>query len=95
MKGVRFEAVSSIQQTVTRELKSIREETIFQAFDLSHKPYKRCADGYGYVLSYGINKYFFIIFEWVFMSSVRELNYYTGYVQYMLENRIILSARDV
>jgi hypothetical protein len=32
MKGTRFEAVSSIQQTVTRELKATREEAFFQAF---------------------------------------------------------------
>jgi hypothetical protein len=33
MKGMRFETVSSIQQTVTRELKAIREEAFSQAFD--------------------------------------------------------------
>jgi hypothetical protein len=32
MKDMRFEAVSSIQQTVTRELKTIREEEFSQAF---------------------------------------------------------------
>jgi hypothetical protein len=34
MKGTRFKAVSSIQQTVMRELKVIQEEAFFQAFDL-------------------------------------------------------------
>jgi hypothetical protein len=29
MKGTRFEAVSSIQQTVSRDLKAIREEAFF------------------------------------------------------------------
>jgi hypothetical protein len=33
MKGTRFEAVSSIQQIVIRELKAIREEVFSQVFD--------------------------------------------------------------
>jgi hypothetical protein len=33
MKGTRFEAVSSIQQTVMRELKAIRDESFPRAFD--------------------------------------------------------------
>jgi hypothetical protein len=32
-KGTRFEAVSLIQQTVTRELKAVREEAFSQALD--------------------------------------------------------------
>jgi hypothetical protein len=32
-KGTRFETVSSIQQTVTRELKAIREEAFSRASD--------------------------------------------------------------
>jgi transposase len=37
MKGTRFEAVSSIQQTVTRELKAIREEAFSGTFDSLHE----------------------------------------------------------
>jgi hypothetical protein len=37
MKGKRFEAVSSIQQTVTRELKAIWEEAFSLAFDLLYE----------------------------------------------------------
>jgi hypothetical protein len=33
MKGTRFEAVSSIQQAVTRELKAIQEEAFSWAFN--------------------------------------------------------------
>jgi hypothetical protein len=33
MKGMKFEALSSIQQTVTMELKAIREEAFAQTFD--------------------------------------------------------------
>jgi hypothetical protein len=33
MKGMRFKAVSLIQQTVMRELKAIREEVFTWAFD--------------------------------------------------------------
>jgi hypothetical protein len=34
MKGTRFEALSLIQQTVTKELKEIWEEVFSRAFDL-------------------------------------------------------------
>jgi hypothetical protein len=34
IKGTRFEAVATIQQTVTRELKAIRQEAFSRAFDL-------------------------------------------------------------
>jgi hypothetical protein len=44
MKVTRFEAVSSIQQTVTRELKAIREEAFSWAF---HSLYERCAEAAG------------------------------------------------
>jgi hypothetical protein len=33
MKETRFEAISSIQQTVTTELKVIQEEDVYWAFD--------------------------------------------------------------
>jgi hypothetical protein len=39
MKGMRFEVVSLIQQTVTRELKAIREEVFSEALD---SLYERC-----------------------------------------------------
>jgi hypothetical protein len=47
MKGTRFEAVSSIQPTVTRELKAIREEAFSWAFDSLHELCKRCAEAGG------------------------------------------------
>jgi hypothetical protein len=45
MKGARFEAVASIQQTVT---KALREEAVSRAFDLLYERCKRCAEaGWG------------------------------------------------
>jgi hypothetical protein len=44
MKGMRFKAVSLIQQTVTRELKTIWEEAFSQAFDSLYEQCKRCAE---------------------------------------------------
>jgi hypothetical protein len=58
MQGTRFEAVSSIQESVTRELKAIREEAFSRAFDLLcdvNVVRKRA----GTILSDGINKCFF------------------------------------
>jgi hypothetical protein len=58
MKGTTFEAVSSFQQTVMRDVKAIMEE----AFSWSFSPlYERCKVNIvqkcvGTVLSYGINK---------------------------------------
>jgi hypothetical protein len=43
MKGTRLEAVSSIQQTVTRELKAKREEAFSRVFDLLYEGRKCCA----------------------------------------------------
>jgi hypothetical protein len=43
MKGTRFKAVSSFQQTLTRELKAIREEAFSRAFDSLYERYKCCA----------------------------------------------------
>jgi hypothetical protein len=47
MKGTRFEAVSPLQQTVTRELKAIREEAFSRAFDSLYERCKRCAEAGG------------------------------------------------
>jgi hypothetical protein len=47
MKGMRFEAISSIQQTVTRELKVIWEEAFSWAFDSLSERCKRCAEASG------------------------------------------------
>jgi transposase len=47
MKGTRFEAVSSIQQTVTRELKAIREAAFSWAFDSLYERCKRCTEAGG------------------------------------------------
>jgi hypothetical protein len=44
MKGTTFEAVSSIQQTVARELKAIRKEAFSWAFDSLYERCKRCAE---------------------------------------------------
>jgi hypothetical protein len=63
-KWTGFEAVSSIQQTVTRELKAIWEEAFSQAFDLLYEQCKHCAEAGRDILSNGINKYF-ISFLWV------------------------------
>jgi hypothetical protein len=47
MKGMRFEAVSSIQQTVMRELKAIREEVFSQALDSLYVQCKRSTESGG------------------------------------------------
>jgi hypothetical protein len=47
MKGARFEAVSSIQQTVTRGLKTMREEAFSLGFDSLYERCKRCAEAGG------------------------------------------------
>jgi transposase len=44
MKGTRFEAVSSIQQTVPRKLKAIREEAFSWAFNSLYKRYECCVE---------------------------------------------------
>jgi hypothetical protein len=44
IKGMRFEAVSLIQQIVARELKTIREEAFSRAFDSMYERCKRCAE---------------------------------------------------
>jgi hypothetical protein len=44
MKGARFEAVSSIQQTVMRELKAIEEEAFSRAFNSLYERRKACAE---------------------------------------------------
>jgi hypothetical protein len=44
MKGMRFVAVSSIQQTVTRELKAMREEAFSTEFDLLCEQCKHCVE---------------------------------------------------
>jgi hypothetical protein len=44
MKGTRFEAVSSIQQTVTRKLKAIQEEAFSRAFNSLYECCKCCAE---------------------------------------------------
>jgi hypothetical protein len=44
MEGMRFEVVSLIQQTVTRELKAIREEAFSRAFDSLYEQCKHCTE---------------------------------------------------
>jgi hypothetical protein len=77
-KGTRFEFVSAIPQTVTRELKVTREEAFSRAFDSMYEQCKRCAEAGGDYIECGINKYF-SCFCVVFMASVRELNCHTVY----------------
>lgn len=67
MKVTRFEAVSSIQQTLTREEASIRCVSDVNVVQKQA----------GTVLSDGINKY--LLFGVGFMASVRELNCHTAY----------------
>jgi hypothetical protein len=47
MNGTRFEAVSSIQQPVTKELKAIREEAFSREFDSLCERCKLCAEADG------------------------------------------------
>jgi hypothetical protein len=47
MKGTRFEAVSSVQGTVTRELKAIREGAFSRTFDSFYERCKPCAEAGG------------------------------------------------
>jgi hypothetical protein len=44
MKGTRFKAVSSLQQTMTRELKAIREEAFSREFDSLYERSKHCVE---------------------------------------------------
>jgi hypothetical protein len=76
MKGTRFEAVSSVQGTVTRELKAIREEACSRAFDSLYERCNLVRNRAGTILSDGINKYFDV---WLSMASVRELNCHNVY----------------
>jgi hypothetical protein len=47
MKGTRFEAVSSIQQTVTRELKEMQEEVFSLVFNSFYEQCEHCAKAGG------------------------------------------------
>jgi hypothetical protein len=49
MKGTRFEAVSSIQQTVTRELKAIQEEAFPRVFVSLFERCERVEEGGDYI----------------------------------------------
>jgi hypothetical protein len=69
MKGTRFKAASSIQQTLMRELKAIWEEAFSWEFDLLYERYKHYAEvgGGGTILSDSINKYFLSFFFFGFL----------------------------
>jgi transposase-like protein len=69
MKGTRFEAISSIQQTVTRELKAIWEEAFSRAFDSLYDDAKVMRKRAGTIQSDGINKYFLYFFVWFYGLS--------------------------
>jgi hypothetical protein len=58
MKGTRFEDVSSIQQTVTRELKAIWEEVFFRQSIRWMSDVNVVQKWAGIILSDGINKHF-------------------------------------
>jgi hypothetical protein len=47
MKGTRLEAVSWTQQTISRELKAIREEALSRALDSLYERCKLCAEAGG------------------------------------------------
>jgi hypothetical protein len=47
MKRTTFEAVSSIKQTVTRQLKAIGEKGFSRAFDSFNERIKSCAEAGG------------------------------------------------
>jgi hypothetical protein len=47
VKGTRFEFVSSIQQTLTTDLRSIQEEAFSRAFDSLYGRCKHCAEAGG------------------------------------------------
>jgi hypothetical protein len=49
MKGMRFEAISLIQQTVRRELKAIWEEAFSQVFNLLYERCKHVEAGRDYI----------------------------------------------
>jgi hypothetical protein len=49
MKGTIFEAVSSIKQTVTREVKAIREQAFSLSFDSLYESWKRAEAGGDYI----------------------------------------------
>jgi hypothetical protein len=78
MKGMRFEAVSLIQQTVMKELKAIWEEA-FLGHSIHCMSNVNIAQKWaGIILSDGINKYF-LSFLCVFTASVWELHCHTVY----------------
>jgi hypothetical protein len=63
-----------IQQTVTRELKAIREEAFSQAFNsLGERCSKRCA---GAILNDGIDKYFLFFCVWFLWPRFENLIVY-------------------
>jgi hypothetical protein len=47
MKDMKFEAVSSVQQSMIRELKMIRQEAFSQALESLYERYKSCAEADG------------------------------------------------
>jgi hypothetical protein len=83
IKGTRFKAVSSIQHTVKRELKAIREEAFSRAFDSLYercKPRAVASGRAGTVLSDGINKYsllFLCVFLWPQFGNLNKTLYIT------------------
>jgi hypothetical protein len=68
MKETRFEAISLIQQIVMSELKLIREEEFFGAFNSFYERCKYCVEAWGTILSNGINNIFFYLFCMVFFG---------------------------
>jgi hypothetical protein len=69
MKRTKVEAVSSIQQTVLKEMKAIREEAFSRAFDSLYE-YERCMSEVNFVrkragttLNDGVNTYFLSFYD--------------------------------
>jgi hypothetical protein len=78
MNGMRFEAVSLIQQIVMKELKVIWEEAFSWAIALFYEQCKCARSGQGQILGDGINRSVYLSCV-CFMASIWELNCHTVY----------------
>jgi hypothetical protein len=99
MKGMRFEAVSPIQQTFERT-EGDREEAFSQAFDLLYEQCKRYAEtGGGTILSDGINKYFLSFLCGIlwpqFRNSIVTLCTSEGYVILAAKKQQLITVHAV
>jgi 23S rRNA G2069 N7-methylase RlmK/C1962 C5-methylase RlmI len=73
-----FDAVSPIQQTMTRELKMMREESFSRAFGSLYERCKRCTEAGGvYIQCWYQYNFFMSFFLREALSSFRKLNCHT------------------